>query len=211
MTCQSVTCRFATEVAYAPTLAWMQDFTRDRDEDTMDHILFLEHEPVYTLGLKGSEEHLLQQVPSLIRSDRGGEITYHGPGQLVIYLLIDLRRKQWLLHDFIERTTQWVSQSLMQLGIHSQYLQENPGLYVDDGGKIASVGFRVKRHCSYHGIAINIEDLRQPFAAINPCGHPGMSMTCVRRYHPGITLEGVVALLKSQLLQALCYDALVEG
>lgn len=162
---------------YLPIWQRMQQFTAHRGPTTPDEIWLLEHEPVFTLGREGKIEHLLQagNIP-LIRVDRGGQITYHGPGQLVVYLLIDLRRRKLAVRKLVEQLEQALCALLEGYGIVGHLLPSAPGVYVK-GAKIASLGLRVSQGCSSHGLALNLDLELQPFAQINPCGHPGLAVT----------------------------------
>ncbi len=165
---------------YQPTWRAMQEFTATRDGQTPDEIWLLEHPPVFTQGLAGRPEHLLRDtgVP-LVRTDRGGQITYHGPGQVIAYLLIDLARRGLKVRELVARIEQAVIDLLASLGSEGQRLAGAPGVYVG-GAKIASLGLRVKGGCSYHGLSLNADMDLSPFAAINPCGYPGLRVTQLR-------------------------------
>ncbi len=165
---------------YQPTWRAMQEFTATRDGQTPDEIWLLEHPPVFTQGLAGRPEHLLRDagVP-LVRTDRGGQITYHGPGQVIAYLLIDLARRGLKVRELVSRIEQATIDLLASLGSEGQRLAGAPGVYVG-GAKIASLGLRVKGGCSYHGLSLNADMDLSPFAAINPCGYPGLRVTQLR-------------------------------
>ena len=165
---------------YQATWRAMQDFTATRDGQTQDEIWLLEHPPVFTQGLAGRPEHLLRDagVP-LVRTDRGGQITYHGPGQVIAYLLIDLARRGLKVRELVSRIEQATIDLLASLGSEGQRLAGAPGVYVG-GAKIASLGLRVKGGCSYHGLSLNADMDLSPFAAINPCGYPGLRVTQLR-------------------------------
>ena len=155
----------------------MQAFTAARTAETPDEFWVLEHPPVYTQGQAGRPEHLLHatDIP-VIRTDRGGQITYHGPGQLVIYTLVDLRRRGYGIRELVRRMEQAVIDMLAAHNIVGERLNGAPGVYVG-GAKIAAVGLRVKRGCTYHGLALNVDMDLTPFTAINPCGFPGLGVT----------------------------------
>ncbi len=161
-------------VAYAPTWESMRRFTDERGADTPDEIWLLEHPPVYTLGQAGKPEHLLcdNGIP-LVRIDRGGQITYHGPGQLVVYLLIDLSRRGLKVRELVWIMEQALIDFLNEHGLDAQRKDGAPGVYVQ-GAKIAALGLRVRHGCSYHGLSLNVDMDLAPFAAINPCGYPGL-------------------------------------
>jgi len=164
-------------VEYEPTWRAMQRFTDARAADTGDEIWLLEHPPVFTLGMAGRREHLLDpgDIP-VIQVDRGGQVTYHGPGQLVVYLLMDLRRAGWGVRDVVSALERAVIDYAATLGIAAQCRREAPGVYVA-GRKLASVGLRIRRGASYHGLALNVAMDLSPFARINPCGYAGLEMT----------------------------------
>jgi lipoyl(octanoyl) transferase len=164
-------------VDYAATYQAMQDFNAQRDDSTPDEIWLLQHPPVFTLGLAGKPEHILDagNVP-VVKIDRGGQVTYHGPGQLVVYLLLDLKRRNIGVRELVRKMEQAIIDTLADYGITSQRLAGAPGIYVN-GAKIAALGLRVKRGCCYHGLAINVAMDLAPFARINPCGYAGMQVT----------------------------------
>lgn len=164
-------------VEYEPTWRAMQRFTEARDSSTPDEIWFLEHPPVYTLGMNGDPAHVLDPggIP-VIQIDRGGQVTYHGPGQLVVYPLVDLRRAGLGVRDIVTALEQSVVRLLASLGIDAETRRGAPGVYVQ-GRKLASVGIRVRRHASYHGLALNVDLDLGPFERINPCGYQGLEMT----------------------------------
>jgi lipoyl(octanoyl) transferase len=167
-------------VEYEPTWRAMQAFTAQRAPDTPDEIWLLEHPPVYTQGQAGKPEHLIAatDIP-VIPIDRGGQITYHGPGQIVAYVLVDLRRRGYGIRELVTRMEQAVIDLLAAQGISASRLAGAPGVYVD-GAKIAALGLRVKHGCTYHGLALNVDMDLAPFAAINPCGYAGMAVTDCR-------------------------------
>jgi lipoyl(octanoyl) transferase len=167
-------------VEYEPTWRAMQAFTAARTPDMPDELWLLEHPPVYTLGQAGKPEHLLRatDIP-IVNIDRGGQITYHGPGQLVVYTLVDLRRRAYGIRELVSRMEQAVINVLAAQGIAAQRQDGAPGVYVN-GAKIAALGLRVKQGCTYHGLALNVDMDLTPFAAINPCGYPGLAVTQCR-------------------------------
>jgi lipoyl(octanoyl) transferase len=162
---------------YASCWQAMQDFTNQRTPETMDEIWLLEHAPVFTQGQNGKPEHLLnpREIP-VVQTDRGGQVTYHGPGQLMIYTLIDLRRKQLNVRELVTKLEQSIVDLLAEYKISAAAKREAPGVYVQ-GKKIASIGLRIRRGCSYHGIAFNIAMDLEPFSRINPCGFKSLEMT----------------------------------
>ena len=164
-------------VDYEETFAAMQDFTDRRGPDTTDEIWLLEHRPVFTLGLNGDRSHLLapRNIP-VVQVDRGGQVTYHGPGQLVVYTLIDLKRAQLGIRDLVSALENSVIKLLAGFDIESAARCDAPGVYVD-GKKVASVGLRIRRGCSYHGLSLNVAMDTEPFTRINPCGFDDLSVT----------------------------------
>jgi lipoyl(octanoyl) transferase len=166
---------------YAPTWRAMQAFTAARNPDTPDEIWLSEHPPVYTLGLAGRREHLLRDngIPA-IQVDRGGQITFHGPGQLVAYLLYDLRRRPLGIRAMVQTIEAALVEWLAALGISAYGKPSAPGVYVARAGgeaKIAALGLRVRNGCTYHGLAVNVAMDLAPFADIDPCGFPGLAVT----------------------------------
>ncbi|MCB1751449.1 MAG: lipoyl(octanoyl) transferase LipB [Gammaproteobacteria bacterium] len=155
----------------------MQHFTNERDALTRDEIWLLEHPPVFTLGQAGRREHLLDpgDIP-VIQVDRGGQVTYHGPGQLIGYLLLDLRRRNLGIRPLVSLIEASIVELLDSYGIDSAARADAPGVYVD-GAKIAALGLRVRRGCSFHGLSLNVNMNLAPFSRINPCGHPGLEQT----------------------------------
>ncbi len=155
----------------------MQDFTDTRSPDTADRIWLLEHPPVYTLGLAGDRKHLLNtgDIP-VYHVDRGGQATYHGPGQLVIYVLLDLKRRGWHIKAFVYRLEQVIIDFLAARGLSGTRREKAPGVYVA-GRKLAALGLRVRRGCCYHGLSLNVNMDLSPFQGINPCGHAGLEVT----------------------------------
>jgi lipoyl(octanoyl) transferase len=164
-------------VAYEPTWRAMQRYTQERGVDSADQIWLLEHEPVFTLGMNADRSHLLApgDIP-VVQIDRGGQVTYHGPGQLVVYPLIDIRRAGLGVRDLITALERSVIDYVAQFGIRAQCRANAPGVYVE-GRKLASVGLRIRRGASYHGVAFNVRMDLEPFGRINPCGYAGLEMT----------------------------------
>jgi lipoyl(octanoyl) transferase len=165
---------------FQPTYAAMRQFTTSRQGDTPDEIWLLEHPPVYTAGLACRPEHLPREsgIP-LERIDRGGQITYHGPGQVVMYTLLDLARRNLKIRTFVRLLEQAVIDTLVQYGVSAQRKDGAPGIYVD-GAKIAALGLRVRSGGCYHGVALNVDMDLAPFLAIDPCGYPGLAVTQAR-------------------------------
>lgn len=172
--------RHLGRVDYTPTWHAMQDFTARREAATPDELWLLQHPPVYTLGQAGKPEHLLHRTDiPLVKIDRGGQITYHGPGQVVAYLLVDLKRRGLGVRELVSRMEQAVIDLLAEHGISAERKADAPGVYVN-GAKIAALGLRIKHGCSYHGVALNADMDLTPFSHINPCGYQGMAVTQTR-------------------------------
>jgi lipoyl(octanoyl) transferase len=164
-------------VPYEPTWRAMQRFTDERQADTPDEIWLLEHDPVFTLGMNADRSHVLASgdIP-VLQIDRGGQVTFHGPGQLVVYPLIDVRRAQLGVRALVTALERAVIEYCARFRIRAECRASAPGVYVD-GAKLASVGLRIRRGGSYHGLAFNIGMDLEPFGRINPCGYPGLAMT----------------------------------
>ena len=162
---------------YEPTWRAMQDFTATRHVDTPDEFWLVEHPPVFTVGQAGHREHLLApgRIP-VVSTDRGGQVTYHGPGQVVLYTLIDLRRKDMGIRALVSALEQAVIDLLAKYGTNARSRQEAPGVYVGQA-KIAALGLRVRQGRSYHGLALNVDMDLEPFRRINPCGYQGLQIT----------------------------------
>lgn len=176
-------------VDYQPTFTAMRQFTDSRAVDTPDELWLLQHPPVFTQGQAGKAEHVLApgDIP-VIQVDRGGQVTYHGPGQWVLYLMVDLRRQQLGVRDLVTLLESSVVQLLGEYAIVAAAQPQAPGVYVA-GEKIASLGLRVRRGCSYHGLALNVDMDLQPFDRINPCGYEGLTVTSMAKLLPDVRLE----------------------
>ena len=181
---------------YSATWESMQSFTSARSGTTCDEVWLLEHFPVFTQGLAGKPEHVLNPhgIP-VIRTDRGGQVTYHGPGQLMVYLLLDLHRLKLSTRDFVRTIETCLVDYLHSLAIPASGNPNAPGIYVTDA-KIGSIGLRVRRGYSYHGLAFNVDTDLTPFSYINPCGFKGLVMTQVKTHVPDITL----AIVKTDII-----------
>jgi lipoyl(octanoyl) transferase len=190
-------------VEYEPTWRAMQRFTDERKASTPDEIWFLEHPPVFTLGMNASPAHLLApgDIP-VVQIDRGGQVTYHGPGQLVVYPLIDLRRARLGVRDIVTALEKSVIQLAAEFGIAAEARREAPGIYVA-GKKLGSVGIRIRRHSSYHGLAVNVNLDLEPFQRINPCGYQGLEMTQLAELGGPGSVDSAAAALEPHLLRAL--------
>ena len=173
-------------VDYEPTFHAMQAFTAARTPETPDELWIVEHPPVYTLGQAGKPEHILRDVGiPLVRIDRGGQVTYHGPGQVVIYLLLDLSRLKIKVRELVTAIEQALIDFLADHGVTAERRAGAPGVYVG-AAKIAALGLKIKNSCSYHGLSLNVDMDLHPFTAINPCGYAGLAVTQTRDL--GITL-----------------------
>jgi len=194
-------------VDYEPTWRAMQAFTEQRDAATPDQIWLLQHPPVFTLGLNGKPEHLLApgEIP-VVPVDRGGQVTYHGPGQIVLYPLLDLRRRNLGVRRLVTLLEQSVIGLLAEYGIDAVARPDAPGVYVD-GRKIASLGLRVRRGASYHGLSFNVAMDLAPFRRINPCGYAGLEVTQLRDLGIDEPLPRVEAALTRHLLEQLAAHA----
>ena len=184
-------------VDYAETFAAMKTFTQHRNGDTPDQLWLLEHPPVLTQGVAGKASHLLApgDIP-VVKIDRGGQVTYHGPGQWVVYVLLDIRRSGLTVRGLVTAIERAVIAQLAKYGIKGESNPKAPGVYVDER-KIAALGLKVSRGCSYHGVSLNVDMDLEPFRRINPCGHAGLEVISMA------TLLGATALDKDAIGQAL--------
>ena len=201
---------------YEPVWRAMQAFTDARTEATHDELWFVEHEPVFTLGQAGKTEHVLMpgEIP-VIHVDRGGQVTYHGPGQIVAYPLLDLKRLKIGVRDYVCRIEQAVIDTLAEWNIEAARKDGAPGVYVN-GAKIAALGIRVRRGCSFHGLAFNIAgESTAPFLRINPCGYQGLQVVALSDLGGPSSLEAVKPVLLAQLARqfglSLQRDAALPG
>jgi len=181
----------------------MKEFTEGRDADTVDEIWLLEHWPVFTLGLNADPSHLIApgNIP-IVRVDRGGQVTYHGPGQLVVYTLIDLKRAGLGVRRLVSALENSVIKLVAGFGIDAAARRDAPGVYVD-GRKLASVGLRVRRGCSYHGLSLNVNMNTEPFTRINPCGFEDLAVTQLADLGGPTELGGIRRALTVTLLEEL--------
>ena len=193
-------------VEYEPTWRAMQRFTDERDAATPDELWFLEHPPVFTLGMNASTAHVLAagDIP-VVQIDRGGQVTYHGPGQLVAYPLVDLRRAGLGIRDLITGLERSVIEMAAAFGVSAESRRSAPGVYVG-GKKLASIGIRVRRGASYHGLALNVSLSLEPFTRINPCGYEGLEMTQLSELGGPSTVAAAASALEPHLLRALGFD-----
>ena len=195
--------RFRGRQDYVPLWHEMQDFTDTRDENTPDEIWFCEHPPVFTLGLNAAKEHLLApgDIP-VVQIDRGGQVTFHGPGQLMIYPLIDIRRANIGVRRLVTALEQSVVDLVADYGIEAAARADAPGVYVEDK-KLASVGLRIRRGASFHGMALNVDVDLEPFSRINPCGYEELEMTDLHRLGAELQLEDTSQKILPHFLQHL--------
>lgn len=193
---------------YAPVWQAMRTFTDTRNETTPDELWCVQHPPVFTQGQAGKAEHVLApgDIP-VIAVDRGGQVTYHGPGQIVIYPLLDLRRLHIGARELVSRIEQSLVASLQPLGIEAYPKADAPGVYVN-GHKIASLGLRIRKGCSFHGLSLNVDMDLSPFQRINPCGYAGLQMVQVRDFIPHPDLPTLERTLCDQLSERLGYTKL---
>lgn len=199
-------------VDYQPTLDAMRSLTAERDAATPDEIWLLQHPPVFTQGQAGKAEHVLAagDIP-VIQVERGGQVTYHGPGQLVGYLMIDLRRRGLGVRELVTAMEESLVELLAGYGVDAAPKPDAPGVYVD-GAKIASLGLRVRRGCSFHGLALNVDMDMEPFGRINPCGYSGLRMTQLsEQLSAPVDIGEVARRLEQVLRQRLGYDGVADS
>ena len=203
---QTIVVRHLGRQDYIPLWRSMQQFTDERSANTPDEIWFTEHPPVFTLGLNAKPEHLLApgDIP-VVQIDRGGQVTFHGIGQLMIYPLLDLRRAALGVRTLVTALEQSVVDLVAEFEIEAAARPAAPGVYVNDD-KLASVGLRIRRGCSFHGMALNVDVDLEPFARINPCGYAGLQMTDLTRLGVGLDLEQAAGRLLPGLLRHLGLD-----
>ena len=190
-------------VDYEPTFQAMQDFTASRTAETPDEIWIVEHPPVYTLGQAGKPEHILRDLGiPLVKIDRGGQVTYHGPGQVVIYLLLDLARLKIKVRELVTAIEQAVIDLLAEHGVTAERRDGAPGVYVGEA-KIAALGLRIRNGCSYHGVSLNVDMDLSPFDVINPCGYAGLRVIQTKDLNIPLTAHEAGEQLSQYLLQQL--------
>lgn len=179
---------------YEPISQAMHEFTDTRDDSTLDEIWLVEHYPVFTQGQAGKAEHILMpgDIP-VIQSDRGGQVTYHGPGQQVMYVLLNLKRRKLGVRELVTLLEQTVVNTLAELGIEAHPRADAPGVYVGEK-KICSLGLRIRRGCSFHGLALNVNMDLSPFLRINPCGYAGMEMAKISQWKPEATTNNITEI-----------------
>ena len=199
--------RYLGQVPYEETWHRMQEYTDQRGLDDPDQIWLLEHPPVFTQGQAGKEEHLLNtgDIP-VVKVDRGGQVTYHGPGQLVVYLLLNVKRLDIGVRQLVTLMEEAVTDALQRSGVDAYAKPDAPGVYVAIDGadaKIASLGLRIRRGCSFHGLALNLDMDMMPFLRINPCGYQGMRMTQLKELAPQVTPEQATQWVLNYLVAGL--------
>lgn len=191
---------------YSTVWVEMREFTDTRQEQTADQLWLVEHPPVYTLGLNGDPRHILGPVSApVVQTDRGGQVTYHGPGQLVVYTLLDLRRLGIGIRTLVSGLENAAVGALSQYGLQAAARRDAPGVYVE-GKKIASLGLRVRRGCSYHGLSLNVDMDLSPFSAINPCGYRGLEVTQLVDFDIHIQPLEIAIPLVRKIMQEFGYD-----
>ena len=195
---------------YEPVWRAMQSFTDTRDDDTVDELWLVEHPPVFTQGQAGKAEHVLApgDIP-VIPVDRGGQVTYHGPGQIVAYPLVDLKRLGVGVKEFVHRIEETIIRVLARYGVQGERVEGAPGIYVD-GAKIASLGLRVRRGCTFHGLAFNIDMDLEPFSRINPCGFAGLEVIRLSDLAE-VEFRAVEDHLVRELAEQLGYDLIEDA
>lgn len=195
--------RYLGRMDYGPVWEAMRDYAEHRSAADPDQIWLVEHSPVYTLGLNGRREHLIApgSIP-VIQADRGGQVTYHGPGQAVVYLLLDLQARNLGVRALVSLIERAAIALLAEYGLEAQARADAPGVYVG-GCKVASVGLRIKRGCSYHGVALNVDMDLSPFRGIDPCGYPGLEVTQTRELGVPLSCAEAGWALAGQLIRGL--------
>ena len=197
--------RYLGQQDFQTTWQAMHDFTHNRDAQSEDELWLLEHFPVFTQGQAGKAEHILDTHEiQVVQTDRGGQVTYHGPGQIIAYVLLDLKRAQIGVRSLVFLLEEAVIQLLAEDGVVAQRVLARPGVYVC-GSKIASLGLRVKRGCSYHGMSFNVDMDLTPFAAINPCGYSALKMTQCRDFLPKINVLEMQQRLAAHISKAVAW------
>ncbi len=191
---------------YQPVWQAMQDFTRQRDADTQDELWLTQHFPVYTQGLNGRSEHLLATsgIP-VLQSDRGGQVTYHGPGQLVVYCLLDLNRLGLGVRALVTSIEQAIIQLLAGYRVEAHARKEAPGVYIGSA-KVAALGLRIRKGYSYHGLSLNLDMDMSPFAGINPCGFKGLEVTQLSDHVAHCPIQQIKSELCAELIKSIGYE-----
>lgn len=198
--------RHLGEVDYIETWQKMQGFTDTRQQDTADELWFLQHPQVFTLGKNGKAEHVLDPagIP-VVNSDRGGQVTYHAPGQIIVYTLLDLTRLKIGVRQLVTIIEQSLIDLLATYGVKASARRDAPGVYVNNA-KIAALGLRVRKGCSFHGLALNVDMELEPFSRINPCGYEGLEITRLKDLVADADIKRVTADLQQVLLKNLGYE-----
>ncbi len=193
-------------VGYVTTWEKMRGYSRNRTEDSKDYIWLVQHPPVFTQGQAGKKEHILQpgDIP-VVQTDRGGQVTYHGPGQLVMYPLIDLRRYAIGIRALVTLLEETAIEFLASHNVTAVARKDAPGVYIDNA-KIAAIGLRISKGCSYHGISFNVDMNLEPFKRINPCGMQGLEVTQLKDQGINVSIEELGLQLASNFIQALNVD-----
>ena len=181
----------------------MKKFTDERNRKTQDEVWLVEHPPIYTLGLNSDPDHVLEasNIP-ILKVDRGGQVTYHGPGQLIAYVMLDLHRSMSSIRSIVEALEAAVIRTVATYGIEAQGRRDAPGVYIDDK-KLAAIGLRVRRHCTYHGLAVNVDMDLTPYERINPCGFEGLEVVQLSDLCHGIDISRVRTDLEMMLRESL--------
>ena len=194
------------EVDYRKSWQKMQDFTRTRQQDTNDELWFLQHPPVYTQGTNGKAEHVIDAagIP-VVYSDRGGQVTYHGPGQIIVYTLLDLVRLNVGVRQLVSILEQSIIDLLAAYNVEAHARRDAPGVYVNDA-KIAALGLRVRKGCCFHGLALNVDMDLEPFRRIHPCGYEGLDVTQLKNLVADIKIKNVSNDLQQALLKNLNHE-----
>ena len=197
-------------VNYLPTIEAMKVFTQARGVETPDELWVLEHPAVFTQGIAGKEEHLLAPGEiEVIRTDRGGQVTYHGPGQVVIYFLLDIRRLKYGVRQLVNRIEQTVVDMLADYQVEAAARRDAPGVYVS-GDKVCSLGLRIRKGCSFHGLALNVNMDMEPFARINPCGLTGIKMVQTKDMNGPQTFDEAANAIINHFTDALSYSNILQ-
>jgi len=191
--------KYLGQIDYVAVWDAMRAFTAARTPETPDEIWFCQHPPVFTLGQAGRRDHLLTDIGiPVVQVDRGGQVTYHGPGQIVVYVLLDLRRRGYGIKDLVRRLEETVIALLASHEVAAERIAGAPGVYVG-GAKIAALGLRVRNGCTYHGLSLNVDMDLAPFSAINPCGYAGMRVTSMRELGQCVSLDSTLHALELAL------------
>ncbi|RUO79652.1 lipoyl(octanoyl) transferase LipB [Pseudidiomarina taiwanensis] len=208
--CSKLVVRNLGRQPYEPIWHAMQQFTDNRDGQTADEIWLLEHDPVFTQGQAGKEEHLLApgDIP-VVKVDRGGQVTYHGPGQLVVYFLLDIRRRKMGVRQLVSHIEQSIVALMADYGVEAAPRADAPGVYVD-GAKLCSLGLRIRNGCSFHGLALNVNMDLAPFLRINPCGYAGMQMVQSSDLGGPQTVQDAAEKLTDCILAELDYEQAIH-